>query len=391
MVPLPQPMAGCVQAPIPDVDVTHAPLAPPLPALVGPSSIPAVDVLDARPHPRIVSHLRPIYTEQLALEYELREKKRMEDEARLTSAKRAKERVIVYAWSLPDEPPLVHAVQGGFSWPYFDLSLQLLTRVGLDHALGRQALQMYDDEGLDMWIDVDVGYIVAVKEGQAIYLRDRVVAHPIDFQFSRTAHAQASTPNIRNLPAERHAVREAYKLLVPSSSTPSSSISFATPNRKRKLSDSSIISISDSFPTPRHASPMPIIISDMVVPSIPLSPVPTAATASSGIVAASVDPIRDTTPVIKSWPADFYVCEIVNCFRDCKTSIRRNGRNTRTAEVKFNEHFPCNRYVPSTYSDQKKLWQNAPDVLKDQFYQAGKVKGALWFRFAEAARKARKD
>jgi hypothetical protein len=114
----------------------------------------------------------------------------MEDAARLAYAKRAKERVIIYAWGLPDDPPLVHAVQGGFSWPYLDLSMQLLTRVGLDHAPGRQALQMYDDERLEMWMDVDVDYTIAVKEGQAIYLRDRMVAHPIDFQILRNAHAQ---------------------------------------------------------------------------------------------------------------------------------------------------------------------------------------------------------
>jgi hypothetical protein len=129
----------------------------------------------------------------------------------------------------------------------------------------------------------------------------------------------------------------------------------------------------------------------MVVPSIPSSPVPIAAAAFSDAIAAPIVVSASSNDAIKSWPADFYVCEIVNCFRDCKTSIRKNGRNTRTAEVKFNDHFPCNRYVPSTYSDQKKLWQNAPDALKDRFYNAGKVKGALWFRFAEAARKARKD
>jgi len=378
--------------------IVHAPITPLAPAPAPPpASIPAINVLDARPHPCIISHLRPIYTEQLALEYELREKKRMEDVARLASAKRAKEKVIVYAWGVPDDPPLVHAVQGGFSWPYLDLSMQLLTRVGLDHALGRQALQMYDDEGLEMWMDVDVDYTIAVKEGQAIYLRDCVVAHPIDFQVLRNTHAQAGTPNIRNLPAERQAVREAYKSLGLSSSTqtrPSPpSTSFVTPNRKRKLSDSSIISISGSFPTPRRASPIATIVPD-IVPSIPSSPVLMAAAVSSEAVASPIvvsTSIIDTTPVTKSWPADFYVCEIVNCFRDCKTSIRKNGRNTRTAEVKFNKHFPCNRYVPSTYSDQKKLWQNAPDALKDQFYNAGKVKGAVWFRFAEAARKARKD
>ena len=73
------------------------------------------------------------FARQLAFEYELREKKRMEDAARLACAKRAKERVIIYAWGLPDDPPLVHAVQGSFSWPYLDLSMQLLTCVRLDH------------------------------------------------------------------------------------------------------------------------------------------------------------------------------------------------------------------------------------------------------------------
>jgi hypothetical protein len=121
------------------------------------------------------------------------------------------------------------------------------------------------------------------------------------------------------------------------------------------------------------------------------SPVLIAAAAFPEAIAAPIVVSASINDAIKSWPADFYVCEIVNCFQDCKMSIRKNGRNTRTAEVKFNEHFPGNCYVPSTYSDQKKLWQHAPNALKDAFYNAGKVKGAVWSRFAEAARKARKD
>ncbi|KAF8894186.1 hypothetical protein CPB84DRAFT_1837276 [Gymnopilus junonius] len=81
---------------------SSTPLPTPPPAEL--SELPLPEVVDARPDPRLASHLRPIFTEALAQQHEFREQQRKLDSERQAHAKKAKERVAVYAWTSDDAP-----------------------------------------------------------------------------------------------------------------------------------------------------------------------------------------------------------------------------------------------------------------------------------------------
>jgi len=101
-------------------------------------------------------------------------------------------------------------------------------------------------------------------------------------------------------------------------------------------------------------------------------------------------PQLDETPApssSKEWPRDFYVCDIVKCFLDCKTSVKRGGKSTRSLQVVFRDHFPGIKFKSSTYHDQRNMWRDAPEHLKKQFDEAGRTKNGRWMKFTHAVRR----
>jgi hypothetical protein len=81
--------------------------------------------------------------------------------------------------------------------------------------------------------------------------------------------------------------------------------------------------------------------------------VPTASTFGGG---SAEDPIELSDGDEKKWPRDYYVCDIVSCFHDAKTSVR--GSCTQcTAAIVFYEHFPHLKFHSSTFSDNKAIWK----------------------------------
>jgi len=86
------------------------------------------------------------------------------------------------------------------------------------------------------------------------------------------------------------------------------------------------------------------------------------------------------------WPHDFYVSDIVECFLDCKTSVKRGSKKTQTLKVIFAEHFPGVHFKPSTYHNQRAYWTKAPKHLKKQFCEAGRTKAGRWTRFTSVVR-----
>ncbi|KAF8953929.1 hypothetical protein BDZ97DRAFT_1603433, partial [Flammula alnicola] len=90
----------------------------------------------------------------------------------------------------------------------------------------------------------------------------------------------------------------------------------------------------------------------------------------------------------KTWPRDYYTSDIAACFRDSKTSVR--GPHKRTAAVVFNDHFPHLTYRHSTFYENKAIWRDAPQNLKDRFRVIGKNKRGLWSVFTCAVREAEK-
>ncbi|KJA25528.1 hypothetical protein HYPSUDRAFT_134644 [Hypholoma sublateritium FD-334 SS-4] len=213
--------------------------------------------------PIYASQMRPVHTAQLNHEYMLMETQRQESANRLASMKKAKETVVVHAWSVEDEAPIVRSFQDGFTWPYFSLSIDIISQLSLSESAQQRSLQKYDTE-MSMWVRVDVGHVIQV----------------------------------------------------------------------------------------------------------------TAATSSADTAIISA----------KRWPTDYFVCDIVECFRDCKTYVRKRGQpNTRVADA-FARHFPGVRYISSTYSDHRKTWCEAPDLMKDMYFTAGRVEAATWGKFISQVR-----
>ena len=84
----------------------------------------------------------------------------------------------------------------------------------------------------------------------------------------------------------------------------------------------------------------------------------------------------------RRWPSDYYVVDIAGCLCECsaRTSLRKNL--PRTQKAVFEEFFPMVRFVPATFTDQKKLWRLAFNSLRDESIEAGRTKKGLWSLFA---------
>ena len=314
----------------------------------------SMEILDARPNPRFASHLHPIYTKQLAYEYELRERQRSDDADRIASSKRAKEEVTVFSWSSNNDQPSMRVFQTGFTWPYFVLTTAILSSIGLSGACERQDLQIYEEE-FDTWVSVDQGHTIEAREGQRIFAKDRLVNDCPGLKKHLKAPARVAHL-CYGLASERSFVREAFKDQAQSILPPM--LLLSSPKHERSSSPSPLTFPSSPLPQPSELIPI-----------------------HHGTLE---DPIIVNDASEKQWPGDFYVCDVVACFRDCKTRVR--GRHAHTSKAIFNEHFPGARFCSSTYYDQKKLWRNTPAVLRDQFIAAGRVKSALWSAFSRRIR-----
>ena len=121
------------------------------------------------------------------------------------------------------------------------------------------------------------------------------------------------------------------------------------------------------------------------------SPIPPRVTQASTSDADPVSSFHNTSGNQDSteWPRDYYVCDIVNCFKDCKTSVKHGGRKTRTLQVVFAEFFPRVDFKRSTYHDQRTFWLKASEFLKASSYEAGHKKAAKWSTFTAAVKKQR--
>jgi hypothetical protein len=104
---------------------------------------------------------------------------------------------------------------------------------------------------------------------------------------------------------------------------------------------------------------------------------PTASTFGGG---SAEDLIKLSNGNEKKWPRDYYVCDVVPCFCDAKTSV--HGSCTQcTATIVFHEHFPHLKFYSSTFSDNEAIWKKASRTLKNHYLVIGKRKAGLWSTF----------
>ena len=84
------------------------------------------------------------------------------------------------------------------------------------------------------------------------------------------------------------------------------------------------------------------------------------------------------------WPRGFYTLDVVKCFEACEANP------TQPAESIFQKFFnvPFRR---STFYENKKRWQLAPQAAKDAALAAGHSTAGLWAKFAAANPAKRAD
>lgn len=351
--------------PTPQPIVTPTPPSPP-PALPSSSNpFQANQVLDARPNPRYATHLRPVFTEVIAEQQEKARQRDLLEAERKANAQKVKQNITLYSWTFNNTPPKVRVTQA-FTWPFLSLSSTLLSTIGLQDAGERGELCLYDEVDALDWVEVDVGHVVEVQEGQRILLKDRNIQYCEDLHKFLEARSRYTTPHLySNLSQERASVREMFK-------QPSL---FTTPTQSRVSSSSTFLAsspVSHDTPSSTLSTPTPIPLSFALPPDC---------------LGESNDPISvDVTPIGKHWPGDFYAVDIGQCIRAVKGRTHRSHQRGHHQEDMFKRFFPGVRYVASTFSDQKKIWARAPHDLQEEFINLGQCKDGLWSAFCRRVR-----
>lgn len=346
-----------------------SPTSAPLPL---PTPVQFNEVVDARPDPRYASHLRPIFTQQIAEQQEKSRQQSLLEAEWKENTQKAKQRVTVYSWMADNTPPSVKITQD-FIWPHLSFSSTFLTSIGLSEAGATGELFMYDEGGVFDWVSVDVGHVVEVQEGQRIFLKDCSARKCMDFDKILGA-SQYATPHLhRHLARERAYVRDIHKSQSP----------LSTPHR------------SQSQATPTFLSPIPIFTTahtpgpyyEPLFPSTP-SPLPQPPLALPTGSDPFEDPINsEAGPSTKRWPTDFYTIDIAACLREANGRTHTSRTRRRTQQQVFTKHFPGVRFTPSTFTDQKNLWARAPNDLREEFLEFGQCPDGLWSAFARRVRR----
>jgi len=172
---------------------------------------PSLEAIDARANPQFATHLRPVFTEVIAEQQEkLRQQTRLDAE-RKEKAQKAKQRIVIYPWTVENAPPTIKFFQD-FSWPYLVINSDLLATVGLLEASEHGRLRIYDEKEIHDWVAVNAGYVMEVQEGQHIFLKDASLSKCTDFMKLLETYSQGSASHLHyHLPYQRSYVREMHK------------------------------------------------------------------------------------------------------------------------------------------------------------------------------------
>jgi hypothetical protein len=386
-----------------------APLAPP-------SSV------DPRPNPRYISQMPPVFTEQYAQEQDLAEKRRKAEAERLDAIAKAKHRVVAYSWIHNSEEPTVFTFQGGFTWPHFVVTLEVLLDLDLVSEevddISRLRILIYDFS-LRSWSKFKLPYVVTLKEEQrCIFFKGVKVMECLNFDTHLKNSMTSNEPyNLhRDLRRERTYVRNQWRALksmapvieLTSSSEDEDSISKSRPLAVTvKLERPLVVKVepgSDIPPSsvlPKRKRLPSSSTSEDSEDNLNDSPVsPTGYTASDAICIdddederGGEDGSNDNTQAgtddnyrrepVSSWPADFFVVDIVAAFSACDKARRSDSGVGETFTNLFG--LPFRR---TTYYENRKRWDDAHQSLRDKSLAAGKTPEGQWSVFLKASRRA---
>ena len=265
--------------------------------------------------PHFSSLLAPAFSEALARDFELQEEKRQQEIQCIKNKRRLQQTVKVFAWTLDGQEPIVRHFQSGFVWPFFNPSYFVLECVGLLEASNKNLLEQYDVGVYGYWSRVEVGHVIEVREGYSIFLKSSNVTCCPNFK-EHLATFHSTTPLFYGkLAQEREYVRNALKT--------SDTWSIPSTPQKRKASSSPSISPSPSPPA------APCLQSSLIaiIEKPKSQPAPQSSSSSSSTLGTAPTLPPDEEQSVE-WPCDFYVSDIVECFLDCKMSVKRGGKKT---------------------------------------------------------------
>ncbi|KAF8229680.1 hypothetical protein L208DRAFT_1156802, partial [Tricholoma matsutake] len=129
----------------------------------------------------------------------------------LVNIEKAKHSVMVYGWAKDDQDATIFEVQGGFKWPHFVLSAEVLGEVDL--MVGAEddvCIDMYN-VSIGRWMKVWVGQVVLMKDRDHVFMKGVNVATCLEFD-KLLAESKCLHPHfLDNLPQEWAFVRQALK------------------------------------------------------------------------------------------------------------------------------------------------------------------------------------
>ena len=334
------------------------------------SQAPFLEAIDVRPDPRFATHLRPVFTEVIAMQQEKLLQQTKLDAERKEKAQKARQRIIIYPWTDENTPPIIKFFQD-FSWPYLVINSDLLSTVGLLEASEQGRLRIYDEKEIHDWVAVNAGYVMEVQEGQRLFLKDASLLKCADFIKLLETRPQGPASHLHyHLPHQRSYVREMHKR-----HSPFPCLSESPP----------LLTFNSSQPTP---SPPPAT-SPLPLPP-PLLSHSLAPRASGSGTANDPMEIDEEVSEAKHWPTDYYTSDIGNCMHECSSRTQRVHQRSETHRAVFAKHFPNVGFIPSTFSNQRELWIKASGSLREEFIELGHCREGLWSVFAKRARQEKK-
>jgi hypothetical protein len=90
--------------------------------------------------------------------------------------------------------------------------------------------------------------------------------------------------------------------------------------------------------------------------------------------------------VQKAWPTGFYVCEHLEAWDKYKQYKDAYGRNKASIPKLWPELFPGSKYVKTTVTSWRGVWDRAPGDLIHHFASEGRTQGGSWEVFLDAVR-----
>ncbi|KAJ7060027.1 hypothetical protein C8F01DRAFT_1254137 [Mycena amicta] len=318
------------------------------------------------------------------------------------------------AFITPGKPPYAQVIDDCASWPVWQVSAAGDDVAQLVEGLTENAkLDVYDPDRR-LWFAIKLNTPHRLTTGCTIFLRRRYPDWD-DVQLEETIaqYLRSLVAHMRyNLPAERKAVRAAYKqiptpatrtapILSPSPSLSPSPVLPAAPSPVISFSsltmDDDDLALAPLQPAKRRFDYLADVESDERVvrprltiatdvtsfPSAASTPALSATTStpssssapSSGPSTPSFDLVA--LPATSSVPkgfGDMYVVDVVAGFH----AIDVQEKSGVDIMARFEAAFPGRRYVQVTYNDNRCKWKDGPIALRQAGIDAGRTPAGLW-------------